>query len=230
MYDIGCMTSGNIYIIHPISYITLMSITLIIIIVTVGISAWAWSNYSLMDRWILNPYQIASQGQYYRLLTSGFLHADWGHLIFNMISLYAFSGLMEQVFYSLFAGNGPLYLIGFYLLAIVVSDIPTFLKHRNDPSYNSLGASGGVSAIIFAAILISPLTKLYLFFIPIGIPGFIFGPLYLIYSFYESNRGRGRINHDAHFYGALFGVLFIIVVYPPVLPNFFEQVAQWRLF
>ena len=207
-----------------------MSITLIIILVTVGISLWAWNNYSLMDRWIMNPYKVASQGQYYRLLTSGFLHADWGHLLFNMISLYAFGGLMEQVFDSLFGANGGIYLIGFYLVAIIVSDIPTFLKHRNDPGYNSLGASGGVSAFIFAAILVSPLTKLYLFFIPIGIPGFIFGPLYLLYSVYESRRGQGNVNHDAHIYGALFGIAFMIVAYPPVLSNFVDQIAGWRLF
>ena len=207
-----------------------MSITIVIIVITVIISAMAWNNYGLMDRWIMNPYQVAHQGQYYRLITSGFLHADWGHLFFNMLSLYFFGGGMEQVFNALFGASGPLYLIGFYLIAILVSDIPTLLKYRNDRSYNSLGASGGVSAFVFAAILFRPLTPIYLFFIPIGIPGFIFGALYLAYSYYESRRGMGAINHDAHFYGALFGVLFMIVVYPPVLSQFIEQIAGWRLF
>lgn len=207
-----------------------MSVTLLIIVVTAGISLLAWNNPSLMDRWILNPYQVASRGQYYRLLTSGFLHADWGHLIFNMLSLYFFGGAIEQIFGALFGAAGPVYLIGFYLVGILVSDIPSFLKHRNDPGYNSLGASGGVSSILFAAILFYPLTKIYLMFIPIGIPGFIFGGLYLAYSYYEAQRGRSHVNHDAHFYGALFGILFMIVVYPPVLPNFIEQIAGWRLF
>ncbi|GAB3951943.1 rhomboid family intramembrane serine protease [Spirosoma harenae] len=207
-----------------------MSTTVIIIVVTVLISMAAWNNYSLMDRWVMNPYQVARRGQYYRFVTSGFLHADWGHLIFNMISLYAFGGFIEQVFGALFGLSSPIYLIGFYLVAVVVSDIPTFLKHRNDVNYNSLGASGGVAAIIFAAILFRPLTPLYLFFIPIGIPGFIFGPLYLAYSYYESRRGTSGINHDAHIYGALFGIVFMILVYPPVLPSFFEQIASWRLF
>lgn len=207
-----------------------MSVTLIIIIVTVGISFLAWNNPSLMDRWILNPYQVANRGQYYRLVTSGFLHADWGHLFFNMFSLYVFGGMIEQIFGTLFGTAGPVYLIGFYLVGILVSDIPSFLKHRNDPGYNSLGASGGVSSILFAAILFYPLIKLSLMFIPIGIPGFIFGGLYLAYSYYEAQRGRGTVNHDAHFYGALFGILFMIVVYPPVLPNFIEQIAGWRLF
>ena len=127
-----------------------------------------------MSSWIMNPYQVANRGQYYRLITSGFLHADWGHLFFNMLSLYFFGGFIEQVFSMLFGGNGPVFLIGFYLVAILVSDIPSFLKHRNDPGYNSLGASGGVSAIIFAAILFRPLTPIYMYFIPIGIPGLHF--------------------------------------------------------
>lgn len=207
-----------------------MSVTLIIIVITAIISVMAWNNYSLMDRWIMNPYDVAQKGQYYRLITSGFLHADWGHLIFNMISLYFFGGFIEQVFGLLFGAQGPLYLIGFYLVAILLSDIPTLLKHRNDRNYNSLGASGGVSAILFAAILFRPLTPISMFFIPIGIPGFIFGALYLAYSYYEARRGMGAVNHDAHFYGALFGVLFMILVYPPVLPQFFEQVSGWRLF
>ncbi|QJW91738.1 rhomboid family intramembrane serine protease [Spirosoma taeanense] len=207
-----------------------MSVTVLIILVTAGISVWAWNNPTIMDRWIMNPYRVASRGEYYRLLTSGFLHADWGHLIFNMLSLYFFGGFIEQVFGLLFEGSGALYLIGFYLVGILVSDIPSFLKHRNDPGYNSLGASGGVSAVIFAAILFRPLTPIYLYFIPIGIPGFIFGALYLAYSYYEAQRGRGNVNHDAHFYGALFGIVFMIVVYPLVLPQFIEQIAGWRPF
>lgn len=207
-----------------------MNITLIIIVVTVIISMMAWNNYSLMDRWIMNPYDVAKKGQYYRLITSGFLHADWSHLLFNMLSLYFFGGFIEQVFGFLFGTSGPIYLIGFYLIAIIVSDIPTLLKYRNDRNYNSLGASGGVSAIVFAGILLNPLNPIYLFFIPIGIPGFIFGGLYLAYSYYESRRGMGAVNHDAHFYGALFGILFMIAIYPAVLPRFIDQISSWRLF
>ncbi|GAB3987624.1 rhomboid family intramembrane serine protease [Spirosoma daeguense] len=206
-----------------------MSTTLVIIVVTVIISLMAWNNYSLMDKWVMNPYQVSKRGQYYRLLTSGFLHADWPHLIFNMLSLYFFGGFIEQVFGMLFGSIAPLFFIGFYLAAIVISDIPSFLKHRNNSNYNSLGASGGVSAIVFAGILFRPLTDICLYF-ALCIPGFIFGILYLGYSYYESRRGAGSINHDAHFYGALVGVLFMIVVYPPVLPSFFQQIASWRIF
>ncbi|MFD2573503.1 rhomboid family intramembrane serine protease [Spirosoma soli] len=206
-----------------------MSITLLIILVTVGISVWAWNDYSVMNRWIMNPYQVSRQGQYYRLLTSGFLHADWSHLLFNMLSLYFFGGFIEQVFALLFGASGPIYLIGFYLVGILVSDIPSFLKHRNNPNYNSLGASGGVAAILFATILFRPLIDICLYF-TLCIPGFIFGGLYLAYSYYSSRQGRDNVNHDAHFYGALFGVVFMIIVYPTVLPQFIEQIASWRLF
>lgn len=207
-----------------------MGITTILIAVTVVISIMAWNNYDLMERWIMNPYRVAYRGQYYRLITSGFLHADWGHLIFNMISFYFFGEFIEQIFQSLFGAPGVLYFVAFYLAAIVVSDIPTLMKYKKDPAYNSLGASGGVSAIIFAGIMFQPLMPIALFFIPIGIPGFIFGPLYLAYSYYESKRGMSNINHDAHFYGALFGVACMVLIYPPVLPNFFAQIADWRLF
>jgi membrane associated rhomboid family serine protease len=204
-----------------------MSITLIIIVVTALVSVAAWNNASLMDRWMMNPYQVSNRGQYYRLLTSGFLHADWSHLIFNMLSLYFFGATIEYQFNDLFGSNGPIYLIGFYLAGIIISDIPTLLKHRNNPGYNALGASGGVSSVIFASILIYPLSKISLMFIPIGVPGFIFGALYLAYSYYESRRGGGFINHDAHLYGALFGIVFMIAVYPPVLPQFIQQIQTY---
>lgn len=207
-----------------------MTTTTILIAVTAVISIAAWQNQSLMNRWILNPYQTANRGEYYRLLTSGFLHADWGHLIFNMITLYFFGGILEQIFGMVFGANASIYLIGFYLVGIIVSDIPSFLKHRHDPGYNSLGASGGVSAVLFAVIMFTPLTPINLFLIPIDIPGFIFGGLYLAYSYYESRRGAGNINHDAHLYGAVFGIVFMILVYPAVLPSFIEQIGSWRLF
>ncbi len=207
-----------------------MSITLLIILLTSAISFYAWSNATLMSQWIMNPYRVSRNGEYYRLLTSGFLHADTGHLLFNMISLYFFGSSIEQLFYSLFGPNGAIFLVVFYLSAIIISDLPTFFQHKDQPGYNALGASGGVSALIFASILDSPLNKLYLYFIPIGIPGFIFGALYLAYTYYESRRGVGNVNHDAHLYGALFGVAVLIVIYPPVLPQFIQQIQSWRPF
>lgn len=206
-----------------------MSITIAIVIITVLISIWAWRDPSLMDRWVMNPYKVTHQGQYYRLVTSGFLHADFGHLFFNMFSFWIFGGLIERIFLGLFGPGGAIALFVFYVIGIIVSDLPTLIKHRNNSRYNSLGASGGVSSIIFAAILFFPLQDICLYGI-FCMPGFIFGILYLIYSYYESRRGAGFINHEGQFYGALFGVVCMIIVYPPVVPSFVEQIAGWRLF
>lgn len=206
-----------------------MSITLILIVTTSLISFYALQNDSLLERWMLNPYKVIRKGQYYRMLTSGFVHADFGHLFFNMFSFYFFGSQIEVIFTQLFGGSAPIYLILFYFAGIIISDIPTLLKHKDDSRYNSLGASGGVSSVIFGSILFFPLNKIYLYGI-IGFPGFVFGLLYIGYSFYESRRGRGYINHDAHLYGAIFGMLFMAAVYPPVVPDFFAQIMSWRLF
>ncbi|WP_234737131.1 rhomboid family intramembrane serine protease [Tellurirhabdus bombi] len=206
-----------------------MNITLAIILITTLVSLYAWNNPVFLESMLLNPKKVFQRGQWYRLLTSGFVHADFGHLLFNMISLYFFGGVIEMVFAALFPGNGSIWLIGFYLVAIVVSDLPSLFRHRNDSNYNSLGASGGVSALLFSAILFQPLNSICLYF-AICIPGFIFGALYMAYSFYESRRAAGNINHDAHLYGAIFGVVVMIVLYPPVMSSFVQQIASWRLF
>lgn len=206
-----------------------MSITLALIVITSLISFYALSNGTFLESWMMNPYKVVQKGQYYRLLTSGFIHADFGHLFFNMFSFYFFGSQIEQIFAELFGSQGAVYLVLFYLAGIIISDIPTLLKHKNDPGYNSLGASGGVSSVIFGSILFFPTAKLYLYGI-IGLPGFIFGLLYLGYSVYESRRGAGYINHDAHIYGALFGLIFMAAVYPPAVPAFFGQIANWRIF
>jgi membrane associated rhomboid family serine protease len=192
---------------------------------------YAWNRQEKLYAWMLNPYAVIHRGQYYRILTSGFIHHDWVHLIFNMITLYFFGRNMEYVFIFLFGGGkGIFYYLVLYFLGMVVADVPSLLKHKDNPNYNSLGASGAVSAVLFASILFSPTNKIYLFFIPIGIPGFIFGALYLIYSYYQGKRMADNINHDAHLYGALFGIIFSVVIRPAVLPGFFEQILNYQLF
>jgi membrane associated rhomboid family serine protease len=209
-----------------------MSITLLLILVTVGISVAAWNSPGLMDRWIMNPYAVSKRGEYYRLVTSGFLHADFSHLFFNMFSFYIFGGYVERIFDQVFGQLGGVVLVLFYVIAIVVSDIPTLMKYKDNSYYNSLGASGGVSAILFATIFVFPLIGIMFFFIPIPIPGFIFALLYVGYSYYASRRGGSNINHDAHLYGALFGLLFMAVALPEPegIQNFFSQITSWRPF
>ncbi|WP_317173588.1 rhomboid family intramembrane serine protease [Hymenobacter montanus] len=208
---------------------------LILVGLTVAISVYAWSNYDLMESWILRPYRMArDQSQFYRFITSGFLHADWGHLIFNMIAFYSFGGLVLGVLCNGtgapgidgFGGTGGIWrFLLLYLGGIVVSDIPTYFRHRDDREYGSLGASGGVASVLFAGVIFAPLNKIYLMFIPIGIPGFIFGFLYLIYSYYQGRRRGDNINHDAHFYGALYGVALTLVFMPASGLEFIRQIS-----
>ena len=146
-----------------------------------------------------------------------------------MLTWYFFGGIIEQVYAYLYPGSGTWIYLGLYLVAIVVSSITTFFKHRDNPAYNSLGASGGVSAIVFSSILFNPTSDILLFFV-IPIPGFILGALFLLYSYQQSQQMRGGINHDAHFLGAVFGVLFTVVIEPQVINSFFEQIANYRLF
>lgn len=203
-----------------------MPITYIIIGITVLISMITFSNESLAMKLMMNPYLIHTKKQYYRFLTSGFIHGSYTHLFFNMFSLYFFGLGMEHIFRILFGEASSVYFIALYLLAIVASDIPTYWKNKNNPSYNSLGASGGISAIIFAFIIFEPLQSLCIY-IAICMPGFIFGSLYIVFSYYQGRKSNSHINHDAHLYGALFGLLFCIVAHPAAIPVFFEQVTLW---
>lgn len=206
-----------------------MPITYIIIGITVVISFITFSRSDIQARFMMNPYQIQRRGQYYRFITSGFIHGDHMHLLMNMLSLFFFGPVVETKFAFLFGDKGSLYFIALYLIAICVSDWPTYFKQRSNPGYNSLGASGGVAAIIFASIIFKPLAKIYLYF-AIGIPGFILGAGYLIYSYFQGRKANDNINHDAHLFGAIFGLVFCIVVYPSSIPEFFQQVAQWEFF
>ncbi len=206
-----------------------MSLTLIIILITIAISCYAWQNPSTLEKMVLNPHKVSKQGQYYRFITSGFVHADFMHLLFNMLTLWFIGEGIERLFEMLFGASGRIYFGTLYILGIIVSDVPTFLKHRNNSGYNSLGASGGVAAVLFAAVLYAPLLEICLYFL-LCIPGFIFGILFIGYSYYESRRGSGFVNHDAHMYGAIFGLLFMAAVYPAAVPGFFEQISGWRLF
>lgn len=204
-----------------------MMITYLLIGVTVLISYLGFTNGRLFHQWKHWPYTEERRREYYRWLTAGFLHADWMHLIFNMMTLYFFGGLVEQWFDALFPGIGPVMYLLFYLLAVVAASAATFYRHRHNPGFASIGASGAVAAILFAAILLEPTIGIMLFFIPIPIPGFIFGILYLWYSSYAAKQGNDNIDHLAHFYGAVFGFFFPIAFRPSLLVLFFNQLVNW---
>lgn len=205
------------------------SITIAIIIITVGISLIAMRQSSIQYAFMMNPYMITKRGQYYRLITSGFIHGDHMHLIFNMFSFYFFGSQLEYIFQYIFGEMGSIYFIAMYVLGIIISDVPTLFKHQNNPGYNSLGASGAVAAVIFGCILFQPLQDICLYAV-LCFPGFILGTVYIIYSYYSSKRSKDRINHDAHLYGALFGLVFCIVLYPDSIRIFIEQMKGWSLF
>ncbi len=177
-------------------------------------------------RLMMNPYNIRHKGQYERFITSGFIHKDHMHLIFNMFSFTSSEPAVERDFVILFGSKGNYYFILLYLMAIAVSDLPTYFKQQNNPGYNSLGASGGVAAVVFAFIILEPMQYLCIF-LALCMPGFVLGSLYIIYSYFQSKRANDHINHDAHLYGSLFGLLFCIIIYPVSIVRFYEQVSYW---
>jgi membrane associated rhomboid family serine protease len=191
-----------------------ISLTLAIIIFTSLVSITTFGNRKMVQELIFYPPAITKQGQWYRFFTCGLLHADWEHLLFNMLSLYLFGATVENYFKSelLFGEMGQVFYMVLYILALLFSLIPTFFKHRNDYQYRSLGASGAVSAIVFAGILFNPTAKLGFFLIPPIIPGYIFGPLYLLLSTWLEKKGKDNINHSAHIWGALFGIGFTVLL------------------
>lgn len=198
-------------------------ITLVLILVTVAVSLLAFRTPGLAGRLILWPPAIDRNKQYDRLLTYGFIHADIWHLLFNMITLFFFGRIMERVIADV-TGRGWVYL-AFYLSALVISILPTYLKHQKDPNYRSLGASGAVSAVLFAFILINPWAMIGVFFIPM--PAIVFAVLYVAYSIWMDRRGGDNVNHGAHLAGAAYGVLFMITMEPGILGHFLGQLTRF---
>ena len=195
-------------------------ITFAIIAVTVLVSWQAFERPRLLQRLVLWPPAIDRQHQYDRLLTHGFLHADWSHLLFNMLTLYFFGRLIEQFMTDM---RGPLVFPLFYLSAIVIAILPTYLRHRHDPHYTSLGASGAVSAVLFAFILLKPWS---LIFIPVPVPAVLYAVGYVGYSFWKDRQGGGNINHNAHLSGAIYGVLFMLAMDQRIGPYFLQQLTH----
>ncbi|KRG42799.1 hypothetical protein ARC78_08925 [Stenotrophomonas pictorum JCM 9942] len=199
-------------------------ITLLLIAITGLVSWMAFSNRKLADRLILWPPAIDRHKQYDRLVTYGFIHADFAHLIFNMVTLFFFGRMIEGLMLRI-TGQWWVYLV-FYLLALVVSILPSYLKNQKNPNYLSLGASGAVSAVLFAFILVSPWSLIFVFFIPA--PAILYAVFYVGYSLWMDRKGGDRINHSAHLAGAAFGVLFMLCMEPRLLQVFLQELMNPR--
>jgi membrane associated rhomboid family serine protease len=186
-------------------------INLIIIIITVLVSVLALMRKDLFYRLSFNAYAVAHQRQWYRLLSYGFIHANWTHLLINMFVLWMFGEIVEDSYVYLFDKKGHVMYLLLYVSSILISTMYDLKLYKEDYYYHAVGASGATSAVIFASILLFPLQKIYLFFIPIGIPAFIFGILFLIYSMYMAKRNVDNIGHNAHFFGAVYGFFFVVM-------------------
>ncbi|WP_448518435.1 rhomboid family intramembrane serine protease [Rhodoflexus sp.] len=207
-----------------------LSLTVIIMLITGGISIYVFTRPDLQEKWMLNPYRISRRGEWYRFITSGLIHIGWVHLIFNLFTFYFFGSWIERYFVIVHGQKlGYLYFLLLYIGGIVAADIPTYLRYKDHSYYNSLGASGGVSAIIFATIFYNPteVVCLYAFFC---LPGFIWGGIYLGYSYFYDKRGSDSINHSAHLYGALFGFLLAFLIRPSAIVHFFDAIIHWSMF
>lgn len=199
-------------------------ITLIIIVVTVLISINAMNNTALKNKLVFNPYMIHHRKEYYRFITGAFIHADWMHLSFNMFSLYMFGAGVERGYAVLFEEKGVLFFILLYILGVVMASLYSYEKHKNDISYSALGASGAVSAIVFAYIILFPTHKLMLILLPIPIPAYLFGLIFLGVEYSLAKRGQSNIGHDAHFWGAIHGVVFTLILKPDLIFSFINQI------
>ncbi len=194
--------------------------------ITVLLSILAFYNSDVMARLIFNPYMVTERKQWYRFISSGFIHADWIHLAVNMLVLWSFGNVVERYFVSIFEEKGLFYYLLLYLGGLLISITPSYKRNMHNAGYNALGASGAVAAVLFAAILFRPLDKIYLYGI-IGIPGILVGVSYLAYSYYMDKKGGGNINHDAHLWGAVFGLLFTILLKPTIFLHFLDQLTAF---
>ena len=199
-------------------FLTVAPVASFIFALTIACSVLAFSNDELYGKMILHPYSVARKHNVFTVITSGLIHADWMHLAFNMFSFFAFAFQLERLM-----GHWQFGVL--YLVSLILSDVPTIAKHKNDYGYHSLGASGAISAVIFGFILYEPLAIMYIMPLPIKIYAIIFGVLYLVYCHFASKHARDNINHDAHMYGALCGLFITAILHPEILPVFVQKIS-----
>lgn len=202
-----------------------ITVTLVIVAITVLVSFAAFNNEELKDQLIFSPYQAKHQNEWWRAITHGFIHADHMHLLFNMYVLYWAGNRVEFIFQGAFGNiNGSIYYLGLYVGGLVFATLPSLRKHSDSPVYRSLGASGAVSAVLFAFIILRPNTELLVLLV-IPMPAFIFGGLYLAFETYSNKNGRSNIAHDAHIAGALFGIIYVVAIDFNNFTNFISQIG-----
>ena len=203
----------------------MQSLTLPIIVVTCIFSIIAFSRADLMARYQFNAYMIYHRKQWYRFITHAFLHADWMHLIVNMLVLYSFGVFVESNLHYYFGSISPLIYLLLYFGAIIISSISTFRQHKEDHWYNAVGASGAVSAVMFSSVVFGPFMKILLYGI-IPLPALLWAALYVAYSMYAGRRASDNINHDAHLWGGLFGMLLTLLLNKSIAMSFIEQITS----
>lgn len=198
-----------------------ITVTMFLMAIISVISLYADSDQKVKAKLLMNPYRTHRLKEYYRFISSGFVHSGLGHLFSNMFVLYFFGTAVESAI-------GPTRMMILFFLGVFVSDIPTYLKYKELPHYNSLGASGGVSSVLFCYIVYDPLNIFTLYIpIPIDFVAFLFGAIYLAFSYYQGKKSNDNINHDAHLYGALFGIAYAFLVVPTEASLFYQRVSGW---
>lgn len=199
-------------------------VTIGLIIANVIFSLVGFSNREMVDKTIMWPYRVARENQYIRFITSGFLHADYMHLIFNMFTLFFFGRNLE-LYFNYYGLGGTVSYLALYFLGLIASDIPSYFKHKDDYNYRSLGASGAVSAIVFATIIFSPWSSIYLYG-ALKISATVYAVLYIFYCVYMGKKEGGHINHDAHLWGSLFGLVFTLALVAYLQPSLFTGIIE----
>lgn len=204
-------------------YLSTTPVASLIFALTIGLSIYVFSNPQMYGKLMLHPYTVyRDKSKWYLMLSSGLIHKDWMHLIFNMITFYYFGFGLEQIFVQIYGSLGHLLFALLYIVSLILSDIPTIIQQKNNYNYHSLGASGAISAVLFSYILFNPKMMLGIFMI-IPMPAYIFAFVYLAYCVWASKNAQDGINHDAHLFGALTGLIFTILMYPGVIKHFIAQ-------
>jgi membrane associated rhomboid family serine protease len=208
------------------AYLHFAPVASIIFALTIGISLFIFNKPEQHRELMLHPYSIMHGRRYHTLITSGFIHADLPHLILNMVTFYFFAFSLELFMVAKAGVVGHILFAVLYLLSIVLADMYSVFRHKNNPGFFSLGASGAIAAVMFSYILFDPGSELGTMFFPVLIPAPIFAVLYMIFTYYSSRKQYDNINHDAHLWGAVAGIVLTIIFFPGVLPDFIQEVQM----